>query len=582
MSAATEAAGLAGPAWPTSLGVAWSLARAEGRRLLRHPLVIVGAVMGSAIPVLATWRFQVVLNRDDSLTSEGLLPLAAAALIASHLATLRATRHGTTELHRSTPTPERAVTAGQLLASTFLALGALAVALLQLGYLFAIGGVGQPRPWVVLAGPAMVVFASCVGVAVARWAPWPVAGPLALVGIAAVFIAMANSGSLETRRILLNLSPFVPAEMWLFSVSELSFRPAATHVAYVMGLATVGAAVALLRHPGRRVAALCLCAALAATALAGAAQISPPSPADQRRVVAFVTDADRHRSCETHQGVRYCAYNEYVPWIALWRRSVEPIMSALPADAGPPLEITQRPSADDLYPSMEPYGHVDRRIVRRIRRAEAGAIHPGMRWGRNDTEGSYELGLALAVAGRVTGIESGFRLTRTDLAALPRPARKPGRLGPMGRRVDECITFEQGRAVVALWLAAQSSPGAEATFRAAVEQFPYRLPDRDQVTFYGPGQYLLDEHEYRALGYPGSGIQWGAREAQYAAQLLDRDDVDVRAAIRGSWDRLTDPAATTDEVAAALRLEPLPSLASVTRASGFKVPLDVYYAPLCR
>jgi hypothetical protein len=148
--------------------------------------------------------------------------------------------------------------------------------------------------------------------------------------------------------------------------------------------------------------------------------------------------------------------------------------------------------------------------------------------------------------------------------------------------VTECATLEQGRAVVALWLAAQATPATEAAYRRAARGLPYQVPGPDVHTFYPPVNYVLDEYDYDALGWPGFGAQWGTREAAYATQLLERDDAAVRAELWAHWERLTDPRTTTDEAARMLGLERVPSLERVVEASDMSLARDVFYLPFCR
>lgn len=110
-----------------------------------------------------------------------------------------------------------------------------------------------------------------------------------------------------------------------------------------------------------------------------------------------------------------------------------------------------------------------------------------------------------------------------------------------------------------LWLAAQATDGTEAAFSAAAARAPYVAdPSDGSASYFEPLEWSLGGYLYDSVGSPA--FVWGARETNYASQLLEQDESEVRATIAENWDRLTDPATTSDQAAAILRLTPLPSL----------------------
>jgi hypothetical protein len=148
---------------------------------------------------------------------------------------------------------------------------------------------------------------------------------------------------------------------------------------------------------------------------------------------------------------------------------------------------------------------------------------------------------------------------------------KRKRLAKLGSRVHHCLALDQGRAIVALWLAAQATPGGEAAFRRALDEFPYLDPGSALE------QYGLSFYTFDVVG-DDPGVYWGNRDAHYAEQLLRRDDSDVRGLIASHWDRLVDRATDGDEAAALLNLERLPSLEGANGAGLARL----VYSPLCR
>ena len=87
------------------------LARIEGMRMLRHPVVLVGLALSVAFTLLNEWDS--VGGDYFAVTGPGLLPLLV-SLVAANLAALRSRRSDTDELYASLPSPARARTLAQL------------------------------------------------------------------------------------------------------------------------------------------------------------------------------------------------------------------------------------------------------------------------------------------------------------------------------------------------------------------------------------------------------------------------------------------------------------------------------------
>lgn len=528
--------------------VALALGRVEGRKLLRHPASLVGAVLALAVPVVASWTDVPVLNRYDALAVESLIPFGCGILIAAHLGTMRAQRHRTTELFDSVATSKSLMTTGHLIASAYAAAFALVLVLAELAYLKAIGGVTVPRPEIVLTGPALIAFAASLGVALGRWAPHLFIAPLALAGIVGICTTLTTNTYAHDRELL---SLWVPSEVVNGTVSEFSVRPYEWRLAYIAGLALVAAAAAFA-HPRRHrvVAAGVGILLVIGTGYAGARTMEH---LPRRTLIAeaeAASDELRDRACREHAAVRYCAFEGYESWIDRWRAPVEGVLAAVPAAARPvDLQIAQLPGDGQLD-----YDGGNAVLARRMRREmnRGTEVNPSFSWGRRADEGKSELALALAAAVRATAIDTRFRLTEADTAGMKKPQRfglKPG------RRYQSCTTLEQGRSIVALWLAARATPGTETAFRAVYSRSPYLADPDGGGTYFEPQLWGLDEYVYETIGWVA--ITWGTREAAYAVDLLQRDEAEVRAAIAADWPRLTDPATTTDEAAAILGLSPL-------------------------
>lgn len=162
-----------------------ALARVEGRRLLRHPFILVAAALPIALALLA---ILVLDEADADGYSWSLLvpfmPFSAAVLVAVNLAALRVGRDETEDLYESCPAPTRGRTAAHLVSLAWAV--AATASLLALSVLVFMSK-GGPAPSVLQAviAPAIVALCGALGLALARWLPHPGA---ATIGVVAMFI----------------------------------------------------------------------------------------------------------------------------------------------------------------------------------------------------------------------------------------------------------------------------------------------------------------------------------------------------------------------------------------------------------
>ncbi|WP_155128972.1 hypothetical protein [[Actinomadura] parvosata] len=396
-------------------GVTWALFLFETRRLARHPLV-----WGATALVLA---LQTYLGHDrrphlgvDPVHATGLSTcLGAVVLIVASLAASRDGRHGMPESLSALPGRAEHRTRAILLATPLVA--GLAAAVAVGGYLAirVLSGpvAGRLDVWEPLTAVAAAMLAATLGVAVGRWARWLVAGPMVAAVLGYLIYTNPQHGSAG----------------WLLPVMQVheadwADRPSAIHLLYVLALAAGCAAVAALRHRARLVPALALVAALAVAVPAGAAAASePPTPrpkpglqtmedVDPRvRERYFGPDAYR---CERRQGITYCAYRGYEPWIPLWEQAVLPAANALPATLR-----ARVPRVQQLTSTWMHGADLDTFMIR-----------PPMTWGHPDQRAI----LAREVAVWATGLRGG-----------PAPSRM-------------CDAGGQARTLVTLWITGQVSP----------------------------------------------------------------------------------------------------------------------------
>jgi hypothetical protein len=246
-------------------GVVPSLARVEARRLLLHPLVLIGLVMSALLTSQVT--------DEDSLAylvlmGAGVLPLAIGVLLAANAAALRGRRDDTDELYGTLPAQASARTAALLVAVGVVALASVAVVLLQATVLGAWSGLdvtyqGQvetPSVVQLMQGPLLVALFGALGVALARLVPTLAAGTLVAVLVLLASIPLVGWGPDASWRWL--FPPVNAADVpggalgWPCDRADPSWCPATVafetgtlvwHALYLVALTALASGVALLR-----------------------------------------------------------------------------------------------------------------------------------------------------------------------------------------------------------------------------------------------------------------------------------------------------------------------------------------------
>ena len=245
-----------------------ALARAESRRLLRHP-VFLGGVGLSALFLATqadTRTGSGVGQAYFNLTGWGVMPLALAAMLALALAASRSGRDRTDELYASLPAPARARMTACLLVSacgTAIAAGLIGAALLFLGASDGLvvdydGRTAIPSGYELAQGPLVVLVLGALGVSLAVWLPRrAVAFTVAFALVASETLLVLFTLSQSTLRWLL---PF--ASPATFTRPNASFPPgiraddglagfdvttAGWHLLYLGALAILLATSALLK-----------------------------------------------------------------------------------------------------------------------------------------------------------------------------------------------------------------------------------------------------------------------------------------------------------------------------------------------
>jgi hypothetical protein len=140
-----------------------ALAVVESRRLLRHPAVLAAAALGAVLLWSSGRHIVPVLSRSDIATQIPVAPLAAAALLATNLAALRAHRDGADDLYGATRLSLAWRTLAHLL--SVLALVALGGTLVgaDLAWLAGVPGrSGTSNPAELATGPALIGLCGCL------------------------------------------------------------------------------------------------------------------------------------------------------------------------------------------------------------------------------------------------------------------------------------------------------------------------------------------------------------------------------------------------------------------------------------
>ncbi len=254
------------------LPVAREIALVEARRLLTHPLVLLGAALYCAVLVVSS--SEGAGSGYGGLVTGQTFFVGVFTYFAANLVATRPQRHHCLEQHDSLPAPAVARTAGVCLAALAPALLSTALVLATMAW-FASGRVDLPQ-WPSLgelaAPPLTVLGAALLGTMVGRWLPFPMAPALVMIGVVALTLFLSEGA--DDRYGM--LSPFVsfsiysPDGSW---VGRIAGSPG-WHAVYLAALCGMAAAGALLRDARRWIVPLIAGAALTGVAVvAGLVQL---------------------------------------------------------------------------------------------------------------------------------------------------------------------------------------------------------------------------------------------------------------------------------------------------------------------
>lgn len=525
------------------------LALAEARRLATHPVVWVALALAAALFFVDILALRFVLPREAIHVQFVAMPIAAAALFVTHLATTRPRRDDVTEVLEPASHGQDARIRALLLAALTPALLTAGMVAVLLGAVVATGATG-PMAWTEAAtGPAIVAAAGVLGVLLGRVAPWRLTPLFAVVVVAAaqLFIFEGPPGdSLALRQLL---GPIVTPAMGLADPAAL-VRPAGLHLLYVLGVGGVLAAVAAMVDRRSVVRVTALAVAVAVTAGAGLGQLLPPSDAEVDALLARVGDPEAAGECaDDGTGATVCALPMYLGWRDGWREVVHDVRAPLVERGVDPgaLKVVQR--ADPAQAAYDLSRWTDRQEVDAHPLIQAAwdreyvdlpdTVLLTAYWERpSDGADLSGLDLALHVARHATDLPGGYRTTRDPADGSLSTARV-------------CDAAGQAREAITLWLGARSGPGPEGALRAAVAEAPYPGADAPHS--------VLALHLWSA-SVATEGPAWSQPSVDVALQLLDRPDEQVLDALTADWARWIDPATSLRELVDELGLT-MPPLA---------------------
>lgn len=466
-------------------------------------------------------------------------PLAGLVVLAAHRARTRSRRDGTDELFDTCPTSPTTRTTGHLL--TAWAPAAVAVvfltvmtALLAANTLGGYGEVGARQVGALLGAALLCVGAAALGVALARWAPWTLVPVAAVVAIGFASTRLATAGDHLTE-------PLRQLSTWLNEPEEYVPFSAPHWVAHhlwiltLVGLVTVLALSRDVRRP--RLLAVGGCFAVAAV-ISGVAATRPIDTADAIRIASLINDPEAHQRCVDAAGLPVCTY-------------------------GTDRELSQH-VADVIAPVVRaaPDGALEGWAVRQDTRLDVTRLDPAVRRLLiSDRSDRRYIPMQPVVSRRASdqGARFWVALTATGVTEdIMKNSRSV--LDGTGGDLDVVFSLDrQARGVVALWLATR---GVDAGTAATMTSSQQGSHDSSNFT----ASY---SRPWPDVCYAGAApVTWALTDLDAARRLLELPDATVRDVLHADWARFTDRAASTDDLLAAVGLDPVPSRPGTTHGGG--------------
>lgn len=523
------------------LGTVLRLAKADAWLLSRSLLILAGLLAGGVIIWVFAHPEQPLWWNVAWQIGYGQVFLAMAVLVAAQLAAGRPSRNAMADLYASFPTSAGARTLAQLIGL----LGAVPASLLLIGgtavAVQMTGAIGVPSIWALAAGVLLVIAAGAAGIAIGRRFPHPLAGVL---GALVLFVPFSQSNRFGGP--IIWLYPWIkPGQLDYLPGPLAGYPPVGAHAAELGGIAVLAGIVALVVSANgaraRSVLAIAGVLSLAATCLAGAAQLRAIPTADLNRLVQASVDPVSAQRCTTLGDGRYCLYPDFDPELASIQAPVNAVLTHLPVLPARRLTVAQ---ISVLSPdSTLTHGH-----------PESQVLH----WNAELQQGPVS-GTASTIYLPVTVPPSDARFYLA-LAAGEWAAGFPTELA--NGESPQCLPYDQAREAIAIWLAlvATHTPAGQLhsglAGQGGQDYVPMSPQDINVPVWNYPGEAVANLYSFApqptAAGY------------LLASAMMALPEQRVSQVLKGTWARWVNWQATDEQLAAALGI----SMPSVPQAPG--------------
>jgi hypothetical protein len=468
----------------------------------------------------STWPLFVVLYPIMAHPATGM------AVVGAHLAVTRSRRDRSEEIFAACPADEATRTGGHALSGWVVSL-ALAVFVVVMT---ATVSVKAPHLYGwrgLLVGDALaaVVLGWCgvtLGVALARWASWPLVPIVCVAALVPAIAAVGNIGEPHWSNVRqLSTWPRYPSHDLVFTD-----RHVWSHLAWLVALGLLMVVIALLHARRDRVMRVVVGIAVIGVVAAALVTARPISHASAARLASMVADPAAHQTCETTGDVSACVFRGSERYARQLSAELRPVDRAL-RDVGLSTRVALRQHLDNRVDVLGP---------------EVADALGGRPIGRPGIALGHEVNRASMVRARLVVASHALGLPTDARHQLP------------------YVAAGQARGVAALWLAAQGLPRKEqvdvATFHLSWDK--EHSGARDLTAF-----DLGDAWPKTCDGMLPA-LVWSEIDLLAARLLIAKPVADVRAALGAAGARLRDPAMTTNDLLATVGLGPLPAPPRIT------------------
>lgn len=518
-AAPTPTAGPRRSGGTTSGSVARALGRVEARELANSLTFGVGIGFCVLIYVLFGFAWDdtngETWNELAQVMSWYALPLVGMTVLGSHRAATRASRDDADELFDSCPAAPATRTVGFLVAGS--------VPVISLSGFFLIFGVTSAARSPVLHGPvgigsaldiaAAVILGAggvALGVALGRWVRFTLAPIVAVVAVGAAIIGLNGVGGSDWNPLkVLSAAPTIEGPSPVFAA-----RPTFFHLLWLLALTAAVALAAIARHRRDRMVAVAGVVTAVVVVAAGIGATRPMSSESAARIADLVTHPEVHQDCVSIDGpAEVCVFPFHRDLLAEMAERVGPIAAWLPAGMAP---LTLRQTFEGDLADLPP--EVRRRLT------TSDLIRPS---------GEVPLGYGeeLADAELGPGVDMAY-------AAVGLPIEPDDEMLPT-------VVAGEARGIVALWLTTRGLALTDALERAT----SFDPGSSDAFVRASPDD--VDDPCF------ATAVVWSAQDLAAARAVIALPEAEVAQVIGDGWSRWTHPRTGTDELLAALDLDPV-------------------------